>query len=59
MSQTSIHSFFYLTYIYNVVRVIEGKIIKYRNNPKESKNCFKLVGGSRYRVLELAKVKLQ
>lgn len=49
MSHTSVHSFISLTCVYNVVRVIEGKIIKYRNDLKGSKNCFfKLVGGSSY-----------
>ena len=60
MSQTSVHSFISLTCIYNMVRVIEGKIINYRNDLKGSKNgFFKLVGGSSYRGFELLKVKLQ
>ena len=60
MSQTSVHSFIFLTCVYNVVRVIEGKIINYRNDLKGSKNCFfKLVGGSSYQGFELLRVKLQ
>ena len=59
MSQISVHSFISLTCVYNMVRVIEGKIIYYRNDLKGSKNCFKLVGVSSFRGFKLLKVKLQ
>ena len=58
MFRTSVHGLFLdLSRAYNMVRVIEGKIVQ--NELKGNKDYFELAGGLNYRGFELQRVKLQ
>ena len=59
MFQTAMHWFFFMHLQYNMVQVIQCKIILYRKDLKGKQYYFKLVEGSSYGGFKLPRVKLQ